>query len=53
MENVKKCIIVQDKDGSTESVRPQYFTPLQVHQIVKAPASVISGVMVVFKSEKL
>lgn len=47
-ENVKKCIIMQDKNRSTESVRSQCFTPLQAHQIVKVPASVVSSVVVVF-----
>lgn len=47
-KNVKKCIIMQGKNRSTESVRSQYFTPLQFHQIVKVPASVVSGVVVAF-----
>lgn len=39
---------MQDKDKSTDLFTSEYFTPLQVHQIVKVPASVVSGVVVVF-----
>lgn len=45
---MKKCIIMQDKDKSTDLFTSEYFTPLQVHQIVEVPASVVSGVVVVF-----
>lgn len=39
VENVKRCIIMQDRNRSTESLRAWYFTPLFANSLDRVGSS--------------